>query len=159
MSDAKLPADLFGFLKDLSTNNNREWFNANKARYKAVKAEFEGFIETLIPIAQGIDPLEAEARLASLSDAEVIELADAVGSTTQLIKAAHQLPNETLIVATDKGIFYKMQQGIPDKKLIPAPTGGAGGTCRMCAHCPWMAMNGLHNLELRVKRRFTYQRP
>ena len=80
------------------------------------------------------------------SPEEVIELADAVGSTTQLIKAAHQLPNETLIVATDKGIFYKMQQGIPDKKLIPAPTGGAGGTCRMCAHCPWMAMNGLHNL-------------
>jgi quinolinate synthase len=39
-----------------------------------------------------------------------------------------------------------MQQGIPAKKLISAPTGGAGGTCRMCAHCPWMAMNGLHNL-------------
>ena len=29
-------------------------------------------------IAQGIDPLEAEARLASLSDAEVIELADQI---------------------------------------------------------------------------------
>lgn len=80
------------------------------------------------------------------SPEDVIELADAVGSTTQLIEAAHQLPNETFIVATDKGIFYKMQQGIPNKTLIPAPTGGAGGTCRMCAHCPWMAMNGLHNL-------------
>jgi quinolinate synthase len=80
------------------------------------------------------------------SPEEVIELADAVGSTTQLIQAAHELPHETFIVATDKGIFYKMQQGIPNKQLIPAPTGGAGATCRMCAHCPWMAMNGLHNL-------------
>jgi len=77
---------------------------------------------------------------------DVIKLADAVGSTTQLIKAAHELPHETFIVATDKGIFYKMQQGIPHKTLIAAPTGGAGATCRMCAHCPWMAMNGLHNL-------------
>lgn len=80
------------------------------------------------------------------SPEEVIELADAVGSTTQLIEAAHKLPHQTLIVATDKGIFYKMQQGIPNKTLIPAPTGGAGGTCRMCAHCPWMAMNNLQNL-------------
>jgi quinolinate synthase len=80
------------------------------------------------------------------SPTEIIEIADAVGSTTQLIRAAHELPNDSFIVATDKGIFYKMQQGIPDKELIPAPTGGAGGSCRMCAHCPWMAMNGLHNL-------------
>lgn len=80
------------------------------------------------------------------SPEEVIAVADAVGSTTQLIEAAHKLPHKTLIVATDKGIFYKMQQGIPNKTLIPAPTGGAGGTCRMCAHCPWMAMNNLNNL-------------
>ncbi|WP_417697691.1 quinolinate synthase NadA, partial [Psychromonas sp.] len=24
-----------------------------------------------------------------------------------------------------------------------APTAGNGATCRSCAHCPWMAMNGL----------------
>lgn len=73
----------------------------------------------------------------------VIELADAVGSTSQLIKAAQQLPNQQLIVATDKGIFYKMQQACPDKIMVEAPTGGDGATCRSCAHCPWMAMNGL----------------
>lgn len=27
--------------------------------------------------------------------------------------------------------------------MIEAPTGGDGATCRSCAHCPWMAMNGL----------------
>jgi quinolinate synthase len=49
-------------------------------------------------------------------------------------------------VATDNGIFYKMQQMAPNKTLIEAPTAGKGATCRSCAHCPWMAMNGLKNL-------------
>lgn len=80
------------------------------------------------------------------SPPQVIDLADVVGSTTQLIKAAHELPNDTFIVATDKGIFYKMQQAAPHKKLIEAPSGGVGATCHACAHCPWMAMNHLENL-------------
>jgi len=80
------------------------------------------------------------------SPAAVIEAADVVGSTTRLIEAARELPNRKLIVATDRGIFYKMEQAAPDKLLIEAPTGGVGATCRSCAHCPWMAMNGLHNL-------------
>ncbi len=73
----------------------------------------------------------------------VIDLADAVGSTSQLIKAAQTLPNSTFIVATDRGIFYKMQQLCPDKIFIEAPTAGNGAACRSCAHCPWMAMNTL----------------
>jgi quinolinate synthase len=81
------------------------------------------------------------------SPASVVALADAVGSTSQLIKAAKLLPHQKLIVATDKGIFYKMQQLVPDKELIEAPTAGAGATCRSCAHCPWMAMNGLTAIE------------
>jgi len=76
----------------------------------------------------------------------VVQLADAVGSTSQLIKAAKNLPNQTLIVATDRGIFYKMQQAAPGKTFIEAPTGGSGPTCRSCAHCPWMAMNGLQTI-------------
>ena len=80
------------------------------------------------------------------SPADVIAMADVVGSTTQLIQAAHDLPNQTFIVATDNGIFYKMQQAAPHKTLIEAPTAGAGATCRSCAHCPWMGMNDLHNL-------------
>ncbi len=70
-------------------------------------------------------------------------MADAVGSTSQLIKAAKTLPHRQLIVATDRGIFYKMQQAVPEKELLEAPTAGEGATCRSCAHCPWMAMNGL----------------
>lgn len=77
------------------------------------------------------------------SPASVVELADVVGSTSQLIKATQTLPNPTFIVATDRGIFYKMQQGAPDRLLIEAPTAGNGATCRSCANCPWMAMNTL----------------
>ncbi|ABV87563.1 quinolinate synthase NadA [Shewanella pealeana] len=81
------------------------------------------------------------------SPASVVELGDAVGSTSQLIKAAQTMDNDTFIVATDKGIFYKMQQAAPNKNLIAAPTGGNGATCKSCAHCPWMAMNGLKAIE------------
>ena len=86
------------------------------------------------------------------SPAAVLEVADVIGSTTQLINAAKTLPNNELIVATDNGIFYKMQQEAPDKTLLEAPTGGAGGTCRSCAHCPWMAMNSLDSLLATLKQ-------
>jgi quinolinate synthase len=76
----------------------------------------------------------------------IIEQADVVGSTTALINAVTNMDNDEFIVATDAGIFYKMQQLAPDKKLIEAPTVGEGATCVSCAHCPWMAMNSLHNL-------------
>lgn len=80
------------------------------------------------------------------SPESVIEVADAVGSTSQLIQAARSLPHTHLIVATDRGIFYKMQQVVPDKILLEAPTAGEGATCRSCAHCPWMAMNELDGI-------------
>jgi len=81
------------------------------------------------------------------SPAEIIDLADAVGSTSQLIKAAQEMSNMKFIVATDRGIFYKMQQLCPDKEFFEAPTAGEGATCKSCAHCPWMAMNGLKEIE------------
>ncbi|HAD48195.1 MAG TPA: quinolinate synthase, partial [Idiomarina sp.] len=77
------------------------------------------------------------------SPQNIVDMADAVGSTSQLIKASQELPNDTFIVATDRGIFYKMQQLQPNKTFLEAPTAGNGATCRSCAHCPWMAMNGL----------------
>ncbi|ALO35208.1 quinolinate synthetase [Colwellia sp. MT41] len=81
------------------------------------------------------------------SPSNVIELADAVGSTSQLIKASQEMPNKHFIVATDKGIFYKMEQASPEKTFVAAPTGGNGATCRSCANCPWMAMNGLKSIH------------
>jgi quinolinate synthase len=81
------------------------------------------------------------------SPPSVIDLADVVGSTTQIIRASQELSNEKFIVATDKGIFHKMRALAPDKTFIEAPTAGSGATCRSCAQCPWMGMNVLENLE------------
>ena len=76
----------------------------------------------------------------------VIEQATVVGSTSRLIRASQELEQDCFIVATDRGIFYKMQQLSPHKTFLEAPTGGVGATCRSCGHCPWMAMNTLDNL-------------
>ncbi|MCF8079569.1 MAG: quinolinate synthase NadA [Desulfobacterales bacterium] len=81
------------------------------------------------------------------SPPEVIDLADRVGSTSQIIKAAQEMDNDTFIVATESGIFHKMQQKAPGKTFIAAPTAGEGATCKSCAHCPWMKLNDLDRLE------------
>ena len=80
------------------------------------------------------------------SPPSVIAQADVVSSTTGLIKAVKSLPAKKFIIATDAGIFHKMQLAAPDKILLEAPTAGRSATCRSCAHCPWMAMNGLRKL-------------
>jgi len=81
------------------------------------------------------------------SPEQIIDQADVVGSTTALIKAVAERSEDEFIVATDDGIFWKMQQLAPHKRLILAPTAGEGATCESCGHCPWMAMNSLENLE------------
>jgi quinolinate synthase len=80
------------------------------------------------------------------SPAGVVALADAVGSTTGIIQAAERLGAREYIVATDGGIIHQMKKRLPGVRFIEAPTAGKGATCQSCAHCPWMAMNGLRNL-------------
>ena len=81
----------------------------------------------------------------------VVEVADVVGSTSQLLNASKNMSNSTFIVATDRGIFYKMKQASPDKRFVEAPTAGSGANCRSCAHCPWMALNSLELLRDSLK--------
>ncbi len=80
------------------------------------------------------------------SPAGVVDQADVVGSTSQLLKAVRTMDASTFIVATDNGIFHKMREAAPEKTLLEAPTAGRSATCNSCAHCPWMAMNGLQSL-------------
>ncbi len=77
------------------------------------------------------------------SPAEVIALADAVGSTSGILKAAREMDAREFIVATDNGLMHKLRALNPGKVFIEAPTAGNSATCKSCAHCPWMAMNGL----------------
>jgi quinolinate synthase len=89
---------------------------------------------------------EAEVLVHPESPEAVIAKADFVGSTKQIIAAGKRSTADTLIIATDHGLFYKMSLVVPNKRLIPAPTGDKSATCKSCAHCPWMAMNTLINL-------------
>jgi len=82
----------------------------------------------------------------------VVAMADVVGSTRNLLAASQTLPNDIFIVATDRGLFYKMQQASPNKRFIEAPTAGEGATCHSCAHCPWMAMNNFENLTASLQQ-------
>lgn len=92
---------------------------------------------------------EAKVLVHPESPRAVVAQADVVGSTSKLLEAVTTLEARTFIVATDAGIFHKMLEAAPDKELLKAPTAGRGATCSSCAHCPWMAMNGLRSL-LRV---------
>ncbi|HEY1230231.1 MAG TPA: quinolinate synthase NadA [Ramlibacter sp.] len=80
------------------------------------------------------------------SPADVVALADAVGSTSGILKAARELDAREFIVATDNGMMHKLRTLNPDKVFYEAPTAGNSATCKSCAHCPWMAMNGLAGL-------------
>jgi quinolinate synthase len=80
------------------------------------------------------------------SPADVVALADAVGSTSGILKAAREMDAREFIVATDNGMLHKLRTLNPGKVFIEAPTAGNSATCKSCAHCPWMAMNGLAGL-------------
>ena len=80
------------------------------------------------------------------SPKSVVELADVVGSTSQMLNAVVNMDAQTFIVATDNGMFHRMRQLAPGKTIIEAPTAGKSATCKSCAHCPWMAMNALQGV-------------
>lgn len=80
------------------------------------------------------------------SPKNVIEIADVIGSTSQLLSMSTKLSNPVFIVATEIGILYKMKKYSPNKIFIQAPTMGKHSSCKACARCPWMGMNTLENL-------------
>ncbi len=67
------------------------------------------------------------------SPKEVVAMADAVGSTSTILRAAKTMEASTFIVATDGGMFHKLRTENPDKVFIEAPTSGSSATCKSCA--------------------------
>ena len=86
------------------------------------------------------------------SPAAVVALADAVGSTSAILKAAREFDAPEFIVATDNGMMHKLRQQNPHKTFIEAPTAGNSATCKSCAHCPWMAKNDLRSVLKALER-------
>lgn len=80
-------------------------------------------------------------------EASVLEHADFIGSTTQLLKYTQQDSATEYIVATETGILHQMQKNAPEKTFIPAPP---ESNCA-CNDCPHMKLNTLEKLYLCMK--------
>ncbi len=87
--------------------------------------------------------------------AEVLELADYVGSTSGLIARVKSDPTKTYILATEAGILHEIRRQAPGARVIPLPpsksnvlsttTEGREHGCA-CAVCPHMRKNTLRKL-------------
>ncbi len=81
----------------------------------------------------------------------LLDIADFIGSTSQLLKFTKTDPAKQFIVATEPGIIHQMEIGSPDKEFIPAPP---TNTCA-CNECPHMKRNTMEKLYLCLK----YEQP
>ncbi len=90
--------------------------------------------------------LHPEAKMIAHPECEeiVLQEADFIGSTTQLLKFTETDKAQAFIVATETGILHQMQKNSPSKIFIPAPPNNA---CA-CNDCPHMKLNTLEKLYL-----------
>lgn len=77
----------------------------------------------------------------------VLNVADYIGSTTQLLKYSATDSSQEYIVATETGILHQMQILSPEKTFIPAPP---NNNCA-CNDCPHMKLNTLEKIYLCLK--------
>lgn len=77
-------------------------------------------------------------------EAHILEKADFIGSTSQLLKYTAESDVQKFIVATESGIIHQMELKSPDKEFIPAPP---NNTCA-CNDCPHMKRNSMEKLYL-----------
>ncbi len=87
-----------------------------------------------------------EAKIIAHPECEeaVLQLADFIGSTTQLLNFSKKDSATSFIVATETGILHQMVKDSPNKTFIPAPPNNA---CA-CNDCPHMKLNTLEKLYL-----------
>ncbi len=78
------------------------------------------------------------------SETHILATANYIGSTAGMIAFAKSDASHKYIVATEAGILYKMQQEVPYKTLIPAPS-QEDNTCA-CSECGYMKMNTLQKV-------------
>lgn len=80
-------------------------------------------------------------------NAQVLALADYIGSTTAMINFTQSDNSNQFIVATESGIIHQMQKLSPDKEFLIVPS---DSTCN-CNDCPYMKLNTLEKLFLALK--------
>lgn len=77
----------------------------------------------------------------------ILQIADVIGSTSQLLKHVETSTTSEFIVATETGILHQMEKLAPTKTFIPAPP---ESNCA-CNECPHMKLNTLEKLYLCMK--------
>ena len=77
----------------------------------------------------------------------VLQVADVVGSTANLLHYAQQHPEQKeFIVVTESGILHEMQKTCPEQTFLPVPPEVSEGTFCNCNECQYMRMNTLEKV-------------
>jgi len=77
----------------------------------------------------------------------ILEMADYIGSTTNLLNFSQIDPSMKFIVATETGILHAMKKASPGKEFLIVP---ADETCS-CNDCPYMKKNTLEKIYLALR--------
>jgi quinolinate synthase len=80
-------------------------------------------------------------------EAHILDKADFIGSTSQMLKYTQTSEAQSFIVATEAGIIHQMELASPQKTFIPAPP---NNNCA-CNECPHMRLNTMEKLYLSIK--------
>lgn len=84
-------------------------------------------------------------------EADILEHAHFIGSTTALLNYSKKSDAQEFIVLTETGIIHQMQKSSPTKTFIPAPP---NNNCA-CNDCPYMKLNTLEKIYNTLK----YEQP
>ena len=84
-------------------------------------------------------------------EADILEYADFIGSTTAILNYSKKSEAQEFIVLTETGIIHQMQKANPTKTFIPAPP---NNSCA-CNDCPHMKLNTLEKIYIALK----YEQP
>jgi quinolinate synthase len=80
-------------------------------------------------------------------ETHILDKADFIGSTSQLLNYTKSNDATEFIVATESGILHQMELSSPNKTFIPAPP---NNTCA-CNDCPHMKRNTMEKLYVSMK--------
>ena len=75
-------------------------------------------------------------------DENILRHSDYIGSTTSIIKFAHDSKLEKFIIATESGVIHQMEKESPQKTFIPLPSNDG---CA-CNECPHMRLNTIEKM-------------
>ena len=75
-------------------------------------------------------------------DENILRHSDHIGSTTSIIKFAHDSNLEKFIIATEPGVIHQMEKESPQKTFIPLPSNDG---CA-CNECPHMRLNTIEKM-------------